>query len=280
MQERLPLLAPAVQVARPAIVFYLRDMPAHGSPALDLALVFAFDASSHVISAIPLEPAAWIIRIYPALVAPDFERLAGVDLEEVDFRVVPVRVELRFGEPGHREFLPAIGHVPPAEYAQLQHLFRCQLGFELFIEMFAHGFGQAIGEAVLYLVVHFHELAMWFFSARLRPGIDLFWSVSFDRTYASRHADDPRYVFRTAGARGQFVFEFSLIDFNVDENGPHGGQLFFLVIRITYGAVLSLVEAFVDLIAMDDAGMPKFTQRLGETGIVFGTRRRWKEEGL
>ena len=59
-------------------------------------------------------------------------------------------------EPARRKFLPTIGHIFPSEHAELEHLFRRQLGRESWSECAPHRFGAEINIALLHFVVHVH----------------------------------------------------------------------------------------------------------------------------
>src|SRR6185437_7631951 len=84
MQQRLALTAPTGEVAAVTVTFDLADVPAHCFPALDLPPVLVGDPPAHVVAAVPLEPAARIVRMDPALGAPDGQRLTGIDAEIVE----------------------------------------------------------------------------------------------------------------------------------------------------------------------------------------------------
>ena len=73
VQQGLALFAPAIQVAGRAVFLQLSYVPAHGFPAFDLSFIIGA-ASSHVVAAIPLKPAAGIIGVDPALGDPVGER--------------------------------------------------------------------------------------------------------------------------------------------------------------------------------------------------------------
>src|SRR5580700_11184070 len=81
VQQRLALALAAGEIARFAMPLDLADMPADGFPALDLACVLLGLAAAQIIAAIPLEPAARIVRMDPTLLAPFRQRLAGTDTE-------------------------------------------------------------------------------------------------------------------------------------------------------------------------------------------------------
>src|SRR5690349_14497532 len=59
-------------------------------------------------------------------------------------------------EPARREFFPAISHVFPAEHAELEHLFRRQLGRKPWTECASHRFCTEINITLLHFVVHLH----------------------------------------------------------------------------------------------------------------------------
>src|SRR5512136_691295 len=104
-------------------------------PALDLPAVLVGHAPAHVITAIPLEPAAWIVRVNPAFARPFRKRLAGVDTKEIACTVAAARREPSTCEPTLWKFAAAVGHVFAAEHAELEHLRGCQLRPELGIEV-------------------------------------------------------------------------------------------------------------------------------------------------
>src|SRR3954452_24858829 len=111
MQQCLALAGAAEQIARLAILLHLPDMPADRLPALDLTAVFLRHAAAQGVAAVPLEPAARIVAVQPALLLPDRQRLACVDTEVIE-RAVPVPLcELGAFEPACRKLLAAIGHV-------------------------------------------------------------------------------------------------------------------------------------------------------------------------
>src|SRR5262245_40066672 len=89
VQQGLALAAPAQQIARLAFLFPLPDLPPDRLPALDLPLVLRRHAATHVVAAVPLEPAARVVVVEPAFLAPDRKRLACVDAEEIQRAVAP-----------------------------------------------------------------------------------------------------------------------------------------------------------------------------------------------
>ena len=99
MQERLPLTLAAGQFPGLAVALNLPDVAPDRLPAPDLATVFVRHAAAHVIAAVPLEPAARIVWMKPALIAPDRQRLAGVDAEKIERTIAASRRELGAREP-------------------------------------------------------------------------------------------------------------------------------------------------------------------------------------
>ncbi len=128
-------------------------MPPDGLPPLDLPLILVRDAAAHIIPTIPLEPAARIVFVYPALFLPYIKRLTGIDPEEVQFRVMAQRTQFCLGEPVRRKFRCAVGHVFPSEYAKREHLLRAQLWLELGVKILSHGFHELIRIASLHPVI-------------------------------------------------------------------------------------------------------------------------------
>ena len=68
-------------ITRLAVSFDLVDVAPNSLPPLDLPRVLVRHAATNVVAAVPLEPAARIVRMNPALAAPDRQRLAGIDAE-------------------------------------------------------------------------------------------------------------------------------------------------------------------------------------------------------
>jgi len=118
MHHGLALSGPAFHVAGTAMLIYLRYMPLDRFPPGYLSAVFFAQTPPHVIPAIPLEPPARILRIYPAFFTPVPERLTGIDLEIIQLRVVSLGTDFRMFKPVIGKFVTAIRHVFTAEYAQ------------------------------------------------------------------------------------------------------------------------------------------------------------------
>src|SRR5687768_15013268 len=113
-------------------------MTANGAPASDLARI-VFAAPAHVVTAVPLEPAARIIGMHPSFAAPLCQRLRGVHTEIVELRIALAWAELRAFEPVRRKLTSAVGQVLAAENAQSKHLFGRQFRIELWVKVLSHG---------------------------------------------------------------------------------------------------------------------------------------------
>ena len=133
----------------------LRDMPTNGAPTANLPQII-LAAASAIISAIPLEPTARVLGVNPTFATPFRQRLRCAYAKIIQRCPRPIRRELRPLEPARRKFLPAIGHVFPTEYAELEHLFRRQLRRKAGTERAPHGFGAEVYVSLLHFVVHLH----------------------------------------------------------------------------------------------------------------------------
>ena len=149
VQQGLTLARAASSITRLAGAAKLADMAAYCLPAADLSLVLAEHATALVVAAVPLEPAARIVGMYPTLGPPDAERLAGIHTEPVERWIFVPRRQARFGEPGLGEFVTAIGHVLTAENPECQHLRRRQVWPEIGMEVTPGGRDQRIPVALL-----------------------------------------------------------------------------------------------------------------------------------
>src|SRR4051812_39013715 len=97
VEQRLALPRPAGQVTAPAVLLDLRNVPADRPPALNLPRVVRA-APTQEVPAEPLEPAARVVVMGPALRAPDCERLGRIHP-----KVVQLRIMVLGAEPGLRE---------------------------------------------------------------------------------------------------------------------------------------------------------------------------------
>src|SRR4029077_1998067 len=107
----------------------------------------------HVITTIPLEPAARVVGMNPPLIAPDRERLAGIDAKEMEGAVAPAVGKLGGGKPAARKFAAGIGHVLAAENAKREHFLGLQLRSKLGIEIAPCRFCDLVAITLLHLVV-------------------------------------------------------------------------------------------------------------------------------
>src|SRR5215831_4868111 len=131
----------------------LADMTLHRLPSLDLATILVGQAAAHVITTIPLEPTARIVGMNPSLIAPDRERLAGIDSEVVERAVASAVGKLGGRKPAARKFATGIGHVLAAEDAKREHFLGLQLRAKLGIEIAPCRPCDAVAITLLHLVV-------------------------------------------------------------------------------------------------------------------------------
>src|SRR6516165_1204003 len=83
VKQSLALPRSTCRVAALAVRLDLCDVPPDGLPSFNLADILLRDAPPHVITAVPLKPASRIVGIDPAFLAPDRERLAGINSDIV-----------------------------------------------------------------------------------------------------------------------------------------------------------------------------------------------------
>lgn len=153
MEQRLPLAAPALKVASCAVLLQLRHVSPDEAPSFDLSQLVRMP-SPGIVPAIPLEPAAGIIRMNPSLRLPDFERLRSIHSKIVQGRPVPVLAKLGASEPARRKLFPAISHVFPAEDSKREHLPRRQPRRKFRSKFAADRFRPPVDVRLLHPVVH------------------------------------------------------------------------------------------------------------------------------
>jgi len=124
VQERLSLLAAAIQPSGRAVLFELGNMPGKGLPSFDLALIVR-TSSAQGVSAVPLEPSPGVFMVDPALLHPIGQRFGRIHPEAIQFRVMELMAKSRLLEPRFWKFLATVRHVFPSENAQRQHFLRC-----------------------------------------------------------------------------------------------------------------------------------------------------------
>src|SRR5689334_3875225 len=84
LQQGLALAGAAEDIAGFAIPPDLPGMAPERFPALDLAVVLVGKPPAAIIAAIPLEPAARVVGMDPALGFPDRQRRAGPNAEIIE----------------------------------------------------------------------------------------------------------------------------------------------------------------------------------------------------
>jgi hypothetical protein len=88
VQQGLTLTRAAEYVAGLAVFLELTYVTADRFPTSDLAAVFVRHAAAHIVTAMPLQPAARVIFVEPSFALPFRQRLAGIDAEKVKRDVV------------------------------------------------------------------------------------------------------------------------------------------------------------------------------------------------
>src|SRR5512143_537183 len=117
VKECLPLSPTTVHIPRSAVLLYLVDVPPHRKPALDLPIIVVA-SSTQVVPAIPLEPAARVLRVDPALGIPDgqwLRRVGGGVVESVVVAGNALAMQSGHLKPVRRVFAPAVAQVSAPE---------------------------------------------------------------------------------------------------------------------------------------------------------------------
>lgn len=154
MQERLALARSAVEVMPAAIVCDLCRMPGKRFPAFDLSFVLTVvESATPIVPAVPLEPPARIVFVYPSFFDPLRKGLTRMDLKEIYVRIRRVFGELCRSKPTARKLIYAIAHVYAIEHSEGEHFFRSELWFEFGIKMFARRLGEFVRVPALHSVV-------------------------------------------------------------------------------------------------------------------------------
>src|SRR5436190_12074542 len=152
VQQRLPLLAPAIEVAGATVLFELSNVSMDGSPAFDLALVVGTTPANEV-AAVPLEPPPRIVVRDPVFRTPNRKRLGRVDAEVIQCGIVAVGTKLSLLEPVGWELRDAVGQVFSAEDSEFEHLLGGQLGPDIGVKMLSRGVGAIIDVGLLHVIV-------------------------------------------------------------------------------------------------------------------------------
>jgi hypothetical protein len=151
MQDGLSLLATAFEIAFLAVLADRRHMPPDGAPSPDLPRVVVTPAA-HIVPAVPLKPAARILRMDPSVSTPLGERERSLDAKKIDPRM-PLRAELCPSEPALRELRAAVSHVFSAEHSEFEHLLWCEFRLKCGRKIPADRVDAVIRVAVLHPVV-------------------------------------------------------------------------------------------------------------------------------
>ncbi len=133
-------------------------MAPHRLPAANLPLVLAAGPAAQPIPAVPLEPAARIVRVYPSLRTPKAEGLARIDAEPVQRGVAPFRRKSGFCKPAFRKLGTTVGHVLPTEHPEAKHLGRPKIRPKLPMKIASLGRHPRISIALLHPVVDLDPL--------------------------------------------------------------------------------------------------------------------------
>lgn len=152
MKQRLSLTGPALGFATRTVLSNLGNVPAHGAPTFDLALVIG-TPPPHEVAAIPLKPAAGIFVIDPAVFSPLRQWLRPVNAKAVELCIMTVRGQPRILKPGGRKFRPAVSHVLAAEHAQLEHFLRSQFGMKIGMKVLPYRFRAEVDITSLHKVI-------------------------------------------------------------------------------------------------------------------------------
>jgi len=123
-------------------------------PSLYLSSIFSRRTSSDEISAIPLKPASWILRINPALRLPFTQRLGRVYRIVIQADVFFVGVEFSVVKPVIRKLGTAIGQIFPTKHPELQHFGGSEFRPEIGVKIFTFVFNQRVTVFLLHSVIN------------------------------------------------------------------------------------------------------------------------------
>ena len=152
------MFRPASSICLLTVFLNLSDMSFYRLPSLYLALILFRQAPTHIITAIPLEPSAGIVGMYPSFLSPKRKRLARVYTEIIQFWIMFFWTELDFCIPGSGKLLLAISHVFPAKNSHLKHLFRGKLRLKFRVEVFTGRLRQIITVIPLHFIINNYSL--------------------------------------------------------------------------------------------------------------------------
>lgn len=135
------------------ITAFLPGMSDKAFPPSDLDAVDIFQSTAHIVSTIPLEPAARVRPVDPALAPPHRQRLAAFDTEVVQV-CVGDSAGLGIPEPVRWKLIGAIIDVAPLKHTHLKHLQGRLGGREVIGKIAADGLRNCVAIAALHLVVN------------------------------------------------------------------------------------------------------------------------------
>ncbi len=135
----------------------LSDVSAHSDPSLDLPVILFWNASSHVVATVPLEPPAWVLLVYPSVLTPHREGLTCIDAEVIELGIVLIAVfllELRFCKPLFGKLFRTIAHVHSAKDSKREHLFGREVRLETRIKVLSCRLAERVAIPLLHFVVY------------------------------------------------------------------------------------------------------------------------------
>lgn len=137
----------------------LPDVTADCSPTANLALVLVRYPSPLIVTAIPLEPAARVVRVDPSLGAPHRQRDTRFDAEKVKVAVGGSRGKLRLSKPGLGKFVTTIAQVNTAEDSEREHFLGGEVWRKLPVKIPSDRGDQLVPVTALHVIVDDH--ASW-----------------------------------------------------------------------------------------------------------------------
>lgn len=154
MQQCLSLTWAARHIANRAVLSHRGNMPCDSTPTPNLPIVFPWNASAHVIPAIPLKPSTRITRANPPIPLPCSKRLAGMHTKIIHRWICFVWRKFRASKPRFRKFFCAVTQIFSIKYPKRQHLLRREFRPKQRIEIFSNRFRQPIFVFWLHSVVY------------------------------------------------------------------------------------------------------------------------------
>src|SRR6056297_799208 len=159
VQKGLPLLLPAIEQKRGAVLPYCPYMPFHCLPSLYLPGVLKRNSSSVIISAIPLKPPSGVLWMNPVLFQPVIQRERCVDPKIIEADVFALRGQLCIFKPCGGKLACAVCHVLASENTELKQFLGRKLGTEVGVEVLPLLLGQHVA-SLLHPVVYKNNVAL------------------------------------------------------------------------------------------------------------------------